>query len=216
VLGNDSDVDGVSLSVSITVASGHGTVVVNANGTITYTPAPNYNGPDSFTYEISDGQGGTDTAAVAITITAVSDPLTSSNVNTVTTVATPVSGTIIVTDPDGSHHFSITTPPTNGVLEVHSDGTWTYTPNPRYVGTDIMSVSINRGGVDNPDLTGSITMTITVTVEAQAPSSGNGSNLGGVTKTGETASNYQEVLGMALVICGFILVVLLKRKRKEN
>ena len=37
----------------------HGTAAINADGTITYTPAANYNGADSFTYTISDGNGGT-------------------------------------------------------------------------------------------------------------------------------------------------------------
>ncbi len=32
--------------------------MINADGTITYTPAANYAGADSFTYTISDGQGG--------------------------------------------------------------------------------------------------------------------------------------------------------------
>ncbi|WP_179091449.1 Ig-like domain-containing protein, partial [[Flexibacter] sp. ATCC 35208] len=36
----------------------HGTATVNADGTYTYTPATNYNGPDSFTIEINDGNGG--------------------------------------------------------------------------------------------------------------------------------------------------------------
>ena len=37
----------------------HGTATVNADGTITYAPAANYNGADSFSYTIGDGNGGT-------------------------------------------------------------------------------------------------------------------------------------------------------------
>jgi hypothetical protein len=41
---------------------------------VTYTPNANYFGPDSFTYTISDGNGGTDTATVSVTVTSVNDP----------------------------------------------------------------------------------------------------------------------------------------------
>ena len=44
---------------------------MNPNGTITYTPAPAYGGLDGFTYAISDGQGGTATASVALNIAGV-------------------------------------------------------------------------------------------------------------------------------------------------
>ena len=73
VLANDSDVDGDALSVSSVTQGAHGTVVINTNGTVTYTPAANYNGSDSFSYTISDGNGGSATASVPITVTSVND-----------------------------------------------------------------------------------------------------------------------------------------------
>ena len=51
----------------------HGTVTINAGGTVTYSPAANYNGPDSFSYTVSDGHGGTATAAVSVTVTNVNN-----------------------------------------------------------------------------------------------------------------------------------------------
>src|SRR5205823_6584820 len=57
VLTNDTDPDGDTLTVSAASAATHGTTLVNADGTITYTPAANYNGLDSFTYTIRDGDG---------------------------------------------------------------------------------------------------------------------------------------------------------------
>ena len=40
---------------------------------VSYTPAANFIGTDSFTYTISDGNGGTDTATVNVTVTPVND-----------------------------------------------------------------------------------------------------------------------------------------------
>ena len=74
LLANDSDADGNTLSVSAVSATAntHGTVSLAA-GTITYTPAANYNGPASFKYTLSDGQGGSDTGLVSLTVTPVND-----------------------------------------------------------------------------------------------------------------------------------------------
>ena len=73
VLGDDSDSDGGTLSVTaqtITTAAG-GTVELLAGGDFTYTPAADYNGADSFEYTLQDGQGGSDTASVALDIAGV-------------------------------------------------------------------------------------------------------------------------------------------------
>jgi len=59
VLANDSDVDGDTLTVTSVSAPAHGTTVIQGDGTVLYTPQANYNGGDSFTYSIADGNGGT-------------------------------------------------------------------------------------------------------------------------------------------------------------
>lgn len=75
VLANDSDPDGDPLTVdSITIEPEHGSVTINEDNTITYTPDFAFLGSDSFDYQISDGNGGTDTAMVPITVNAVSVP----------------------------------------------------------------------------------------------------------------------------------------------
>src|SRR5262249_37529116 len=73
VRGHDTDVDGDSLAVTAVTQPAHGSASFTASGA-TYTPAANYNGSDSFTYTISDGHGGTASAAVSVTVTAVNDP----------------------------------------------------------------------------------------------------------------------------------------------
>src|SRR6056297_4367458 len=63
----------ITLTATLNTGPSNGTVVQNADGSFTYTPDPDYNGPDSFTYDISDGNGGTDTATVNITVNPVND-----------------------------------------------------------------------------------------------------------------------------------------------
>ncbi|WP_277656870.1 retention module-containing protein [Seleniivibrio woodruffii] len=68
VRSNDTDLDGDTLSVSAVSQPAHGTVTIGADGKLVYTPTRGYYGTDSFTYTVSDGKGGTDTATVSITV----------------------------------------------------------------------------------------------------------------------------------------------------
>ncbi|OLU29064.1 Ig-like domain-containing protein, partial [Pseudomonas sp. PA27(2017)] len=69
LLANDSDADGDSLRIVGVDNPKHGTVTLNDNGTITFTPASNYYGPASFSYTVSDGNGGTSKATVTVNVT---------------------------------------------------------------------------------------------------------------------------------------------------
>jgi hypothetical protein len=72
VLENDTDPDPediVTLTVIQFTQGNRGAVTANDDGTLTYTPSSNYKGDDFFTYTVSDGKGGTDTATVFITTT---------------------------------------------------------------------------------------------------------------------------------------------------
>ena len=73
VLANDTDADGDTLTVASVTQGSHGAVVNNGSN-VRYTPSANFHGSDSFTYTISDGHGGTDTATVIVTIGSVNDP----------------------------------------------------------------------------------------------------------------------------------------------
>ncbi|NIY94474.1 VCBS domain-containing protein, partial [Vibrio diazotrophicus] len=73
VLSNDTDKDGDLLTIeSATVPQEQGTVVI-VDEKLVFTPAENYNGKANIEYSISDGQGGTDTAKVTVTVNPVND-----------------------------------------------------------------------------------------------------------------------------------------------
>ncbi|MGB4828854.1 MAG: Hint domain-containing protein [Paracoccaceae bacterium] len=69
VLANDTDVDGDTLTVTGVGTSADGTVMLNPDGTVTFTPNTGFTGAATFTYDVSDGEGGTDTATVTVNVT---------------------------------------------------------------------------------------------------------------------------------------------------
>lgn len=76
VLTNDSDADGDCLSITSVTDPANGTASVNGSAScdtanpdsITYRPDPGFRGTDTFSYQISDDQDGTDTATVTVDV----------------------------------------------------------------------------------------------------------------------------------------------------
>ena len=68
VLVNDSNPDGGPLSIPVFNQGASGSVSSNGDGTLTYTPNNGFVGADSFSYTISDDEGGAAQATVFITV----------------------------------------------------------------------------------------------------------------------------------------------------
>lgn len=66
VLDHASDADGDTLSVVSVTQGSQGSVVIGSNGEVVYTVTSFLADTDSFTYTVSDGQGGTATATVIV------------------------------------------------------------------------------------------------------------------------------------------------------
>ncbi|WP_306224535.1 Ig-like domain-containing protein [Bosea beijingensis] len=159
VLANDGDPDGGVVSV-IGASAGNGTVAINPDGTLTYTPNPDFNGTDTIVYTISDGQGGTASATVTVTVTPVNDPPVGSNVLATIAEDGLLSGTLPGSDPDGDAlTFTLATPPANGTAMINPDGSYSYTPNPDFNGTDSFTFTISDGTAPLQTYTVSITVT---------------------------------------------------------
>ncbi|MDH4152735.1 MAG: tandem-95 repeat protein, partial [Nitrospira sp.] len=128
--GADSDPDGDPLTASLISGPLHGTLVLNSNGSFTYTPydsaqGTNFASADSFTYQISDGKGGTSSATVSLTVTpnatneapvhAVPGAQTVGDVSTL--VFSQANGNrIVVRDDAGTNSVQVTLTATNGTI----------------------------------------------------------------------------------------------------
>ena len=74
VRANDSDPENGPLTVTDFTQPAHGTLTLDPqSGAFTYTPDADFSGADSFSYTLTDENGDTDTAQVALTVTPVND-----------------------------------------------------------------------------------------------------------------------------------------------
>jgi VCBS repeat-containing protein len=188
VLSNDTDIDGGTLSVTHvagtpiavgqTVSVADGTVTLNVNGTLTFTPEADYNGPASFTYSISDGQGGTATAMVSGRVNAVADAPVAANDTITTPEDTPVTFDVRTNDVDADsdpltvsaiNGLPITTGETIGIaggtVTLGADGRLTFTPRPNFNGSPSFTYTIDDGNGGKS----TATVNLTVTPVADAP-----------------------------------------------
>ena len=161
VLANDNDVDGDTLRIDSVTQPAHGTAAINGTA-VDYQPAENYNGADSFTYTVSDGQGGTDSATVSITVTPVNDAPRAPDGMCQGIEDQPAIGVLLFGSDvdDDPLTYSIVT---NGTLGTASfsdphNPHLIYTPNPNANGTDIVTYKVSDGTVDSN--VGRVTVTI--------------------------------------------------------
>lgn len=188
-----SQVNGVPANVGaqITLASG-ALLTVNANGSYDYDPngafenlAVGASATESFTYTVSDGNGGTDQATVTLTINGVNDvPTAVDDTNSVdedAQLSVPAATGLITTndtDPDadtlivsaingvGASVGTSVVLPSGALLTVNADGSYVYDPNGQFeslaVGetdTDSFTYTIDDGNG------GTSTATVTLTID---------------------------------------------------
>lgn len=161
--GNDTDANGDTV-VASAIASGaaNGTAVVNPDGTVTYTPDADYNGADSFSVTVTDGNGGFDTAVTNVTVGAVNDAPVANDDAATTTENTAVVINLLgndTDDGDGPSALFIASlgAAANGTVVDNGNGTVTYTPDAGTSGPDSFTYEVSDG-----DLTDTATVDVTV------------------------------------------------------
>ncbi len=162
VLAKDVDNNGLSLSATLAANGGpsHGTLALNADGSFTYTPVVGFAGTDSFTYVASDGLSSS--APTTVTLNVGAAPITvhsaaySLRENAPLTV-TAANG-VLSFDSD-NNGLSLTASlaanggPAHGSLALSADGSYTYTPNTGYYGTDSFTYVASDGAITSAPVT---------------------------------------------------------------
>jgi VCBS repeat-containing protein len=164
VLDNDTDANGDTLTAILDTTTPNGTLVLNADGSFSYTPNQDFAGVDTFTYLANDGVLISGIATVTITVTQVNDAPVAFNdeysvaEDAVLTIAAPG---VLANDTDAEGDaltVVLVTDVLNGTLDFNADGSFTYTPDANFFGTDTFTYLVTDGtGESN-----AATVTITV------------------------------------------------------
>ena len=153
VLDNDTDADGDSLTAVLVSASAHGSIDLHADGSFIYTPDAHFNGADSFTYKATDGTA--DSAVVTVSITIINHAPVAEPDSYETTADTPliVAAPGVLTndsDADGDDLTAILiNAPSHGNIDLNTDGSFTYTPDAGFSGTDSFTYKANDATADS-------------------------------------------------------------------
>ncbi|MCU1432225.1 MAG: hypothetical protein JWP95_1330, partial [Actinotalea sp.] len=149
VLTNDLATDGTA---TVLAGPADGTLSLATDGSFTYTPGPGFSGTDTFTYTLT-ADGGTDTATVTISVgpVAVDDVATAAAGSDATgdVLGNDVGVALVASDPSN---------PLNGSVVLAADGTFTYTPDAGFSGTDTFTYTVSGDGGSD---TGLVTVTVT-------------------------------------------------------
>jgi hypothetical protein len=146
-LGADSTQPG-ALSFSVVSAPSHG-VLSGTAPHLTYTPEPNFNGPDLFTFSVSNGTTDSEIASVFITVNPVNDPPAINPIaDAVADEGTTAHLAVVASDIDGDDlRLTATGLPAFAALADNGDGTGMLllTPGFTAAGTYHVSVTVSDG-----------------------------------------------------------------------
>ena len=161
---NDTDAQNNTLSViGVGAPTGGGSVSIQSGGAYVRYTAPATSGLKSFTYTISDGAGGTDTATVNVTVSSVNfAPVAIDDDNIGITVGTSQSIFVTGNDTDDNQDSLTVTGYSNvsgGVVSIPAGGTYVVYAAPASPGTYTFNYTVSDGNG------GSDVGLVTVTVE---------------------------------------------------
>ena len=146
LLANDTDAEGDTLSLTSVGNAVNGTVALDVNGDVVFTPAADFEGTATFDYTVLDSYGGMATQTVTVDITPVNDAPVAVDSLAIMPKDTIVNGRLTAIDVDDLSSgltFTGGGVTENGQVVINPDGTYTYTPNSGFSGTDSFTFQVS-------------------------------------------------------------------------
>lgn len=147
IVAADADGDTLTYGLATGGAPANGVVVIDEDsGAYVYTPDDDWSGTDSFTVEVSDGQGGVDIQTYEVVVEAVNDDPVGEDVTLNYNQGDAITGQVTVSDVDSAPLSVTATDGAHGTVTIDDTGAFTYTPNdPNFFGTDSFDYTIDDG-----------------------------------------------------------------------
>ncbi len=181
VVANDADPDSADrLRVSLQGGTSNGTLILNPDGTFIYVPAINWAGTDGFSYTVTDGAWVSQPVAVSIAVTNEAPTVFNRSYElvhdrslTVTRSSGLVGDSIHAGGLRDTHSaVNVGSGTGGGALSVNSDGSFTYTPAPGFVGSDVFQYQLSDNVAGNVGVSSPATVTFVVKNFVPAPTTG--------------------------------------------
>jgi len=153
VLRNDREVDGDGLAnAEVTALPNHGSLEFEPDGRFSYVPDPDFHGTDQFAYRVFDSTGLSSEDQVEIKITSVNDPPVARDdeygAEQDSRLDIDVEQGVLANDadPDGPELIAtMITPPLRGQLVLDRNGSFRYTADDGFSGTDTFTYQVDDG-----------------------------------------------------------------------
>lgn len=132
-------------------------------GQLDYSPEPDFNGLDTFVYEVCVREIDCLTATATVTVNPVNDPVRVADIEVATwaraPVTVPVASAVNDPDLDDEHTVTIVSGPAHGEAVVGEDGSVVYTPSKWFAGADGFEIEVTDSGGTKDRATVTVTVT---------------------------------------------------------
>jgi Ca2+-binding RTX toxin-like protein len=148
VLANDADPDGDALTITGVADPANGAASV-AGSTVVYTPDVDFYGTDSVVYTLGDGQGGSDSATLTVTVAPVNDDPDPEDDSVTLAEEGVVTVDVLANDEDVDGDalvVSAVDDPDHGAASIAPDGkSVIYSPDADWNGTEAFAYTVSDG-----------------------------------------------------------------------
>lgn len=165
---NDSDPGGDAFTITAKSTPAHGTVTIGSGGTsLNYTPTTNYAGPDSFTYTVTDVDGGASTGTVSVTVTHGINPPNAidDNSGVMGGQTRTFDPRLNDTDDGGAVTITAKTNGAHGTVTINSGTSVSFAAQTGWTGNDTFTYTIT----DGDGMTDTATVSMSVSATNRAP-----------------------------------------------